>query len=280
MTYEEKIQNSIQILRKSESLALRYSEKGYYLAFSGGKDSQALYHIAKLAGVKFEAHYSLTTIDPPELVHFIKENYPDVIIDLPKMVSFYRLCLKKKALPTRMMRFCCAELKESRGAGTVTLTGVRRQESAQRSKRNVIEVSNHKFSGSIDQFNDTQETRSLCVSGKDKIIINPIIDWLETDVWRFLSENRISHCTLYDTGKNRIGCLFCPMSSKKSILIDKEEYPKYYQAIIRLIHRLRINGYMNSYQDLSDEQVFEWWRSKLGIRKWYSDNMLTKDLFN
>ena len=65
---------------------LRYFEppEGYYLAFSGGKDSQTIYHLAKEAGVKFDAHFNLTTIDPPELVHFIKDNYPDVIIDRPK----------------------------------------------------------------------------------------------------------------------------------------------------------------------------------------------------
>lgn len=115
--FNERLKHSIELLQKSEALALRYSPKGFYLAFSGGKDSQALYHVAKLAGVKFEGHYSLTTLDPPELVRFIRNKYPDVIIDRPEM-TFAQLCVKKKALPTRLMRFCCSVLKETRGAGT------------------------------------------------------------------------------------------------------------------------------------------------------------------
>ena len=59
-------------------------EEGYYIAFSGGKDSQCIYHLAVEAGVKFDAHYNLTTVDPPELVRFIKDNYPNVKIHYPR----------------------------------------------------------------------------------------------------------------------------------------------------------------------------------------------------
>lgn len=68
----EKIKHSIEVLRKGEEFALRFYDKGYYLAFSGGKDSQALYHIAKLAGVKFEAHMNMTTVDPANVVSFVR----------------------------------------------------------------------------------------------------------------------------------------------------------------------------------------------------------------
>lgn len=51
--------------------------EGYYVAFSGGKDSQCVYHLCKMASVKFDAHYAITSVDPPELVQFIKKNYPD-----------------------------------------------------------------------------------------------------------------------------------------------------------------------------------------------------------
>ena len=62
----KKIDDSIALLRKGEPLALRYNPSdGFYLAFSGGKDSQCLYHVAQLAGVRFKAHFSPTTVDPP-----------------------------------------------------------------------------------------------------------------------------------------------------------------------------------------------------------------------
>lgn len=74
MTLDEKIEYSINLLRKSEEMALRMDpENGFYLAFSGGKDSQALYHLAVQAGVKFKAHMNLTSVDPPEVIRFVKK---------------------------------------------------------------------------------------------------------------------------------------------------------------------------------------------------------------
>lgn len=114
--------------------------EGYYLAFSGGKDSQAVYHLAKMAGVKFDAHYCVTSVDPPELVQFIKKNYPDVSREIPhdgkgNPVTMWTLIPEKMIPPTRIVRYCCEELKESNGAGRFTVTGVRAGESANR-KRN------------------------------------------------------------------------------------------------------------------------------------------------
>ena len=40
--FNAKLEYSINLLRKGERLALRYNDFGYFLAFSGGKDSQAL----------------------------------------------------------------------------------------------------------------------------------------------------------------------------------------------------------------------------------------------
>lgn len=66
----DKVQRAIDILRSFEP------PEGYFLAFSGGKDSQCVYHLAKMAGVKFDAHYSVTSVDPPELCRFIKKITP------------------------------------------------------------------------------------------------------------------------------------------------------------------------------------------------------------
>lgn len=117
--------------------------EGYYLAFSGGKDSQCIYHLAKAAGVKFDAHYNITGIDPPELVYFIRSNYPDVHRHLYK-ISFFRL-IEKKGLPTRMNRFCCERLKEHGGEGRICVTGVRWAESrARATSRKPFEIVTNK----------------------------------------------------------------------------------------------------------------------------------------
>ena len=104
MNLDKKIDYSIALLRKAESMALRLDpENGFYLAFSGGKDSQALYHIAQMAGVKFKAHMNLTSVDPPEVIRFVKRQYPEVELIKPKM-SIYEMAKKKHILPTRTLR--------------------------------------------------------------------------------------------------------------------------------------------------------------------------------
>lgn len=99
----------------SERLAKIYDpENGFYLAFSGGKDSQALYHITQLAGVAFKAHFSPTSVDPPQVIRFIKTNYPDV--EFEKVTkSIYAMALEKRIFPTMKFRWCCAEYKERGG---------------------------------------------------------------------------------------------------------------------------------------------------------------------
>ena len=100
----DKVQKAIDRLRAFEP------SDGYLLGFSGGKDSQVAYHLAKEAGVKFKAHYHLTTVDPPELVYFIRDHYPDVIVDRPAL-SMWQLIEKKMTMPTRLIRYCCSHAR-------------------------------------------------------------------------------------------------------------------------------------------------------------------------
>lgn len=127
----DKVELAIQRLKAFEP------PEGYYVAFSGGKDSQCVYHLCKMAGVKFDAHYNVTSVDPPELVKFIRTNYPDVEFVVPhdnngKRISMWSLIAEKLMPPTRVVRYCCQQLKETQGEGRVTVTGVRWAESANR----------------------------------------------------------------------------------------------------------------------------------------------------
>ena len=118
--------------------------EGYRLAFSGGKDSVVIKALADMAGVKYDAHYSVTSVDPPELVQFIKEHYPDVSRDVPKdkdgkAITMGKLIANNSMPPTRIARYCCQELKESQSVGRIVVTGVRWSESANR-KNNQGEI--------------------------------------------------------------------------------------------------------------------------------------------
>ena len=113
--------------------------EGYYLAFSGGKDSVVCKALMEIAGVKYDAHYRVTSVDPPELVRFIRDKHPDVEREVPKddngkPVTMWNLIPRKLMPPTRLVRYCCSELKEDGGDGRMTVTGVRWAESVNRAK--------------------------------------------------------------------------------------------------------------------------------------------------
>lgn len=275
--FQKKIKHSVELLRKAEKLALKYdNEDGFYLAFSCGKDSQAMFHVAKMAGVKFKAHMNFTSVDPPQVIIFKRRQYPSVVEHAPR-ASIFGLAVEKGILPSMRVRWCCAELKESAGAGKVTLIGIRRDESSRRAKRHEVEVSNKKFSGNLDQFAEWQQEEiskkeeklmrkmkregkkvnedqfSLekdnevrCINGKDSILVSPIFDWSESDVWYFLNNILgVPHCELYDQGYTRIGCILCPMSQYKHKLRELRDFPHVKRGWIRAIKEIRARGEYN-----------------------------------
>lgn len=317
---KKQIQWSVELLRKSEPLMLKYdAENGAWLGFSGGKDSQALYHIAQLAGIKFKAYFSPTSIDPPQVIRFIREKYPDVIFT-PLKESIFTAFKRMRALPSRRIRWCCAVFKEKGGENKVALTGVRKAESAKRSNRKEVEVSRRKFSGNLDefeeysrkrikriaknlnqdQFSEVKESEIRCINGKDKIVINPIINWSEEDVWEFLNKVvEVPHCELYDAPYNqlRIGCIGCPVSSKRAVSESYKLFPhvkeKWIKAIIEFrketLERLEIPigedirraiapstscdsiEYNEQIERKVAEYIFDWWISMKSFDQWYAE---------
>ena len=274
------VENTLFGIRDKVSIAINRlqafePQEGYYLAFSGGKDSQTIYHLAKEAGVKFDAHYNITGIDPPELVYFIRKKYPDVQRHIYKK-SMFQL-IEDWGLPTRRRRFCCAELKEHGGEGRIVVTGVRWAESTRRKSRKPFEVIASKRENSM-LFNDNEEDRRLfenCMQ-KGKRVVNPIIDWEDADVWEYLNGRNIEHCILYDRGYTRIGCIGCPLAGGK--IQELESYPKvrdnYKRAIARFlpkyIERRKAKGlepFRNTVEDF-----WQWWMEDEPID--YSDSFL------
>lgn len=127
----EKVQSSIERLKAFEP------EEGYYLAFSGGKDSVVCKTLLDMSGCKYDSTYRVTSVDPPELIRFIKEKHPDVKMEIPryqdgKPVTMWNLIPKKLMPPTRLVRYCCEFLKEGGGDGRKVVTGVRWAESPNR----------------------------------------------------------------------------------------------------------------------------------------------------
>jgi phosphoadenosine phosphosulfate reductase len=277
LIYDMMTENGIETINKVRQSIDRLKTfeppEGYYMAFSGGKDSQCIYHLAKEAGVKFEAHYHITTVDPPELIHFIRKQYPDVIFD-KSITTMWKLIPEKLMPPTRIARYCCEKLKEGGGKGRFVVTGVRWAESDKRKKnRAAIEI-NAKTKKQIKLNNDNDEARRIIENCrmKSRHIINPVVDWETEDVWEYLNSRKIPHCCLYDEGFERLGCIGCPMAGKAGRTKEFERWPKFKYAYLRAFGRMikarHEKGLMEGHTKWNTpEQVMEWWMEERNLEE-------------
>lgn len=162
---------SKKVAKSIERIKAFEMDEGYYLAFSGGKDSVVCKALLDMANVKFDSHYRVTTVDPPELVNFIRCKHPDVHRDIPryglqrgetwegKPITMWNLIPWKLMPPTRIVRYCCQFLKEDGGDGRMTITGVRWAESTNRKKnQGLVTVMGKKASRELGDHPDFSST--------------------------------------------------------------------------------------------------------------------------
>jgi phosphoadenosine phosphosulfate reductase len=206
---------------------------GYYVAFSGGKDSTVILDLVKRSGCKFDAHYNVTTVDPPELVRFIRNQHPEVVFERP-VKTMWQLIEENMMPPMRQMRYCCRWLKERTVSGDrVIVIGVRAEESQRRSLSTEIR---------------TNDRHQKCVS--------PIFAWSSTDVWQHIRLHHLPYCELYDKGWERIGC---PFNSKRVEQLAK--YPgiahAYRNACRKAFDRRIERGKTSRWKD--GDEMYSWW---------------------
>ena len=211
------------------------------VAFSGGKDSVVTLDLVRRSGVEHKAIYQVTTCDPPELVRFICQQYPDVERNQPKK-SYWQL-IEERGLPDLKMpprRYCCKALKEGKNPPHhLIITGIRHSESHSRRGRPPHE-----------------EARS----NPGQRLLHPIYNWLDGDVWTYIRERGLPYCSLYDEDFKRLGCVVCCFN--RDIRRSLRRWPAQEAAAKRHLERRWATGKPNAEQLAifpKWQDYWEWW---------------------
>lgn len=269
---------AIERLKAASEMSLQHYGLPLVVTDSGGKDSQVVKELALRAGIPFEIMHNHTTADAPETVYFVRQEAKrfeelgiKYTINMPvykgKRTSMWSLIPQKLIPPTRIVRYCCAVLKETGGAGRFITTGVRWAESTNRkNNRGIFEKSPKDKERRIILNNDNDDKRMLFENCrlKAKRVVNPIVDWEDDDVWQFLEDAKAPVNPLYAEGWCRVGCVGCPMASKAR---EKEfiRWPKYKDLYIKafekmLLERERRGKMMGEWRmGTTARDVFAWW---------------------
>lgn len=206
-----KVDKAIKLLRST------CRDREVELSYSGGKDSDVILELAKMAGINYRAIYKNTTIDPPGTIRHVRENNVEIV--RPKE-TFLQL-IERKGFPTRRARFCCQVLKEYK-IMDIAIQGIRRSESPKRAKLykepTLCRIYNNNKANHVE-------------------VILPILDWTDNDIVEFITERGIKLHPLYYTDgkidvKRRLGCMGCPLSKDRG-LEEFKRYPNLVKAWLR-----------------------------------------------
>lgn len=185
------------------------------ISYSSGKDSDVILELAKMAGIPYRAIYKNTTIDEPGSIAHAMKNGVEVI--RPKK-SFFQL-ISEYGFPSRFQRFCCSVLKEYKVCERA-IQGIRRSESRNRAER----------------YKEPEMCRVYSKKEKVKVYL-PILEWTDQDVEEFIKERNIKCHPLYYRGgqfdvTQRLGCMGCPLASRKKRIQFFKDNPKWLKAWI------------------------------------------------
>jgi len=195
--WDEVIEKNRYHLKNLERNAIRTIKKHMNdrpcvnVSFSGGKDSTAVLHLARKAGVE-QAFFIDTGLELPETVAFAASQGVEII---KKGGDFFQ-AVEKAGPPGKDHRWCCKLLKLQplkiylAGLGPcVTIQGNRWYESWNRS--------------------DLDET-SQNPANPLQLNVSPIRNWRALEVFLYLWWREVPMNPLYEMGLERVGCYLCP----------------------------------------------------------------------
>lgn len=218
-TLQNKVDQAVKLIRLAGS-----DGQTVEVAYSGGKDSDVILELTRMACINYRAIYKNTTIDPPGTIKHAIENGAEVI--KPNQ-TFFEIC-SERGLPNRWHRTCCAVLKEYKILDK-SIMGVRKAESLKRAA----------------QYKEPTECRFYGSKKNHVEAFYPILDWTDQDVSDFIKMRGIKcHPLYYDEQgcfhvERRLGCLGCPLQSHRLRLEQLRKFPGFIRQYVKTIRKYR-----------------------------------------
>lgn len=222
MTFDRKIDAAIKLLQ-----SIPTDDGPIEVCYSGGKDSDVILELAKMAGINYRAIHKNTTIDPRGTMQHVREMGVEVVQPKENFLNLVR----RKGMPSRFSRFCCEILKEYPILPRAVL-GIRRDESRKRTER----------------YKESEQCRVYSGGAKVRQYL-PILEWSNDDVKEFIEKRKIKCAPVYydENGEfdvnRRLGCVGCPLASRRNRRAAYLENPKMLLAQVK------------AFQDYLDKRV-------------------------
>lgn len=290
-TLAEKIDKAKKVLILAADMSKAYYEAPLVVTHSGGKDSDVMLHLAEscLKPDDFEVMNSHTTVDAPETVRHIRKVFKRLDdrgvktrIDYHEQpdgtrTTMWKLIPQKYMPPTRIVRYCCSVLKESGTPNRICSLGVRAAESSKRQGRDTFGIrgGNYRqatffsYDHAEEVHREAQElndpvwdcTLIKLMKRKGATVVNPIYEWLDSDIWDYIKQENIEVNPLYQKGYTRVGCIGCPLAPYHQRKKEFNDYPMYktmyINAFERMIEQRKRNGKEVVWRN--GKEVFDWW---------------------
>lgn len=241
-----------------EKTAKKFADLPKILSFSGGKDSMALLLLLLKSEVEFSLFFIDTGIEFEETVDFVnhvvkKFDLSERFLKYESKNDFFQQSEESFGPPARDYRWCCKVLKLSNindvirdnfPNGMLTFIGNRKYESFLRS--------NEAKKGKISKNSYIP----------DQINVSPINNWNALLVWVYILREQKKYNfqmnPLYNSGYERVGCIYCPANKLADLEALKEIHPELHQKLYDL---LKNYAEKNGYPEEWIEYGFWRWRN-------------------